>query len=137
MCILALQSTKKISRLIFLKDVGGLNYPSPDTTSICVYSEKLIRCILNSHEANYFSDKKILPKFVLNVFKYFASKNIFSVLRCHIYDQDPFHNHLTLLVKSIALRYFEIRINYALKNVTKSDLSIRKKYTMLILFKGQ
>ncbi|CAG4961114.1 unnamed protein product [Colias eurytheme] len=69
-CILALQSTEKLSRLIALKDVGGLNYPSTDTVNICVYSEKEVTkesaddtLKLNENDESTAHAKPELPNF--------------------------------------------------------------------------
>ena len=40
------------------------------------------------------------------------SKNLFTELKFHTFDQHPIENHISLLIKTIIEKYFDIRLSY-------------------------
>lgn len=69
----------------------------------------------------------------------------FDSLRQHQFDSEPTFNHVILLIKAIAQKYFQVRYNYADIHVhsTLYKQSLRKNYkitrqisTKLVLFSG-
>lgn len=65
----------------------------------------------------------------------FLHATVFETLQSHALDNNALQNHVNLLLKAIAEKYFTLRIKYACNSISVSD-RIRNFYTKLILFKG-
>lgn len=136
-CLSAIVSHEKYPSFIKKRDFGGLHYPSQDVIKVCLHAEKSLRHILIIHGNAYFNNKIGLPKLIVSIFKMFVHTEIFVKLRDHVLEQSPLDNHLSLLIKAIALRYLEVRIHFIMKKTSQSEERIRSMHTKLVLFKGQ
>ena len=114
-------------------------YPSNDAIDVCNTCEKFMREVLSCNKTLGTVD---LHKLVSSVLEAYRGKNVFSDFSYHMYDTQPLDNHLHLLIKAIAERYFQVRYHYASKQITaklKSKVKIQSRqiYTKLIHFSGQ
>ena len=74
--------------------------------------------------------------------KYITGKTIFSHIKEHMYDSEPWSNHLDLLMKAIAEKYLQVWYSFAGKNFTaillaNNEVNSRQTFTKLIHFSGQ
>lgn len=117
--------------LIFLKDKGGLTYPSNDVIEICLVVGKFIKL---HHQENkpmnsLLIKNKILASFINN-------KYIFSSLNDHNLEYSPLTNHVILLIKAVISTFYDIKIKYLCKQ-QNNIISFRTFYNKLTLFRGQ
>lgn len=90
------------------------------------------------------SDSAVLhPKynvhfFLTKILPYFTENNkIFSKLNEHILDQIGINNHIVHLIRTVATKYIQIRLQYMYKKATNLGKSDRHHFNKIILFKGQ
>lgn len=134
-CLLSL-FTDKYYGIIENRDKGGLIYPSQDVIKVYETAEKIFR--LRSHQgSSFFHESNLMPKLVLSCFEACSSSNLHVFRNVH-FDLQPFiGNHRSLLIKAIAMHYFETRIHHATKEHFQPQRKIRNVLTKLILFQGQ
>ena len=129
--------------LINLKNKGTLIYPTDDVISICLTSEKLFREATASMKGPELRSGSFhFHRTVSEVLQACASTNIFCSLNNHMYDTEPFANHLHLLIMAVAEKYLQVRSHYNGKQITamlqkKVQVRSRQSYTKLIHFTGQ
>ena len=105
-----------LHEFIKLKSKGWLSSPSDDVLEICLVCEKLFR---QKFYPNFGNQPESLPyesfstfqyrKLVLSVLSWFRNKSIFTCLTDHMLDTDPLENHVVLLIKAVAEKYFDVR----------------------------
>lgn len=113
-------------------DKGGLIYPSEDVLNICFLTEKTLKHYNYSNKA---VNKLQIQSEELTHFLY--NSKTFKSLKTHSSEtRSPLTDHVTLLIKSIASTYINLKINYSLKTLSDKP-SIRMWYNKLTIFKGQ
>lgn len=138
-CKLALVALEKDSFLNFLislknrgGDKGGLMYPSKDVISICFKTEHFLK--LFNYKQKTINRLEIQTKVLAH---YLHSSNLFMSLKTHTQETySPLADHCTLLIKSIATTYINLKINHMLKTQNETP-SIRQWFIKLTLFRGQ
>lgn len=133
-CVGALFGVKDnfLGSLIHLKDVGGLSYPSDSVIFICTKTEKIMRSF--QHQSNKPMHKLFIQTKTLNFF--INNTSVFNDIQFHNFDNDCMSNHVTLLIKSIISKYFDLKTKYTCKK-SSENISLRNWYNKMILFKGQ
>lgn len=134
-CLLSLISNK-YDGFIAKKDKGGLIYPSRSVTKICERAEKIFR--LRSHEGiKFYNEKNLMQKLILSCFKDCIC-DIYMFENLHNNDdQILIGNHRIMLLKAVAMNYFEVRIHHSTKQFFAPRDRIRNIHNKLVLFKGQ
>ena len=130
-CFSALQSSEKLENTLqYMKDKGGLRYPSKSVIKICEIAEDTFKKnkITNNKNPMHFLIQECLKKCI--GLKLFQNDHDYS-------DRSIFDNHYSVLIKAICKKYLNVRIHYATKSFTNKVDNIRNMYTKLILFKGQ
>ncbi|CAH2101072.1 unnamed protein product [Euphydryas editha] len=130
-CISSLHTNEKMKdTLQYIKDKGGLRYPSKSVIKICEIAEGVFKKnkITNKKNPLHYLVQECLKKCI--GLKLFNDEHDYS-------DRSIFENHYSLLIKSITKKYLNVRIHYATKSFTKKIDNIRNIYTKLIIFKGQ
>lgn len=132
-CVQALIGSKGnyLNSLIAINDKGGLTYPSKDVIDICMVVEKYIKMfsLVNKPFNSLYIKNKSLGNFINN-------KQIFSSIDFHNVQNGPFTNHIILLIKSVILTFYNIKIKYLCKKQNEI-ISLRSYYNKLTLFRGQ
>lgn len=119
------------SVLVDLKNRGGLVKSSADVMKIV----RFIEIILIKFTNNFSTLKSCLTSKIINHSKNHAyNSNIFKNLNCE--DDSFLENHKLNLVTLICKQYLKIRLHYAAKLKTASNVSKRRMYTKLILFQN-
>lgn len=147
MCVGALSDVnslknRSICSLIDVKNRGALITPSSDVITICLVAEKNFRrTILPSQAQNMISNVQC-HRLVQTTLEHLVGKDLFTSLLSHMFDQDPFNNHVVLLMKAVIEKYMQVRYYYAGRKYTlalKNKLSCRSRQTLtkLVLFSGQ
>lgn len=138
-CKRALAAVKKdcfLNSLITLKnkggDKGGLMYPSEDVIEICFKTEHFLK--IYNYKQKAINRLEIQTKVLAD---YLYSSTLFKSLRSHSQEtRSPLSDHFTLLIKSIAITYINLKVNYILKTHNETP-SLRQWYNKLTLFRGQ
>ena len=130
-CIDALigNDNSTIHSLVNLKNKGHLIHPSDDVIEICLSYEKLFRESSGQAEGSIADTalcKNNFQKIVISVAERFIRKKIFHKLQEHMFDTDPPHNHLLLLMKAVTEKYLQVRYTYAAKRFSAKILSQKK-----------
>ena len=117
-----------------MKKKGVLVKPNKEIYQLCKIKENIFRII---QAAEKITSKNVLELYTADSMKK-VNVNTFSTLNDHITNQNIFDNHAILLLKSVLLKYFRIRLNHAAKSITASLQTnrVRSKNTKLIIFKG-
>lgn len=117
-CKIALVSVEKdcfLKSLISLKNEGGnkggLMYPNEDVISICFKIEHFLK--MYNYKQKAINKLQVQTKVLAH---YLHVSNIFKYLKRHSQESSsPLIDHITLLMKSIAITYMNVKINYSLK----------------------
>lgn len=138
-CINSLFSkdNRVLAELIFLKDRGGLNYPSKDVIKICRETEKVIR--LNAkHENQNVPSKLNKIKVISHVLNLFVDLHVFNDLKSHQLDNFPNNcSHLVELIRAICQKYFDIRVKHITKIFNNCKITKRQLLNKTVLFQGK
>lgn len=133
-CIDNLLSKEKRSfhKLIELKNMGGLCFPSVDLFNVCIETEKNLRRLKTE-----FLDKRDFRYFVIKSLQSFKGKDTFSMLDSHSMEQPATRNHRLHLIRIIIVKYTNVRKHYESKMENMSKVTKRQKFKKLVLFDGQ
>ena len=125
----------KPSELIMIKNRGGLKIPSAGTIATCSAAEKCFNRMQNIKPPNCRGFSEII---LLSVTEEVLSNTsaVFLELYFHMFDTEPYDNHIIQLVKNIAQEYIKIRLHHWGKQYTASltEKKIRQDLTKQILF---
>ncbi|CAI6370835.1 unnamed protein product [Macrosiphum euphorbiae] len=135
-CKLGLVAVEKdcfLNSLITLKnrggEKGGLMYPSEDVISICFKTEHFLKSY--NYKQKAINRLEIQSKVLAH---YLFSSTIFKSLITYSQEtRSPLSDHCTLLIKSIATTYINLKINYIVKKHNETP-SLRQWYNKLTLF---
>lgn len=125
-------------KLIKLKSRGDLTMPSQSVVDVCMACEKLFRMHVTVHgKLTQVTSHELIQEILLKI----NENDWFDSLRQHQFDSEPTFNHVILLIKAIAQKYFQVRYNYAGIHYTNNHLGknykiSRQKSTKLVLFSG-
>lgn len=130
-CVTVLYGDVREGSLIYMKDEGGLIYPSQDVFEIGVKSERVFRKFIKDKNVNENMFKKLVNECLV------LCKQLFKTLNIHMYESPASSNHKYLLIKLVIETYFIIRIKYEakLQNIAKD--SLRHFYNKLVIFGGK
>lgn len=134
-CITSLLSDEKLRfhKLIQIKNMGGLCFPSNDAYEVCLQTEKSLRNLTRPS----FSQKSDTQRLIALTLKTFIGKDTFSVLSKHSLDQPTTDNHRLHLIRALIEKYLNCRMHYECKIENNDRTSKRQKFTKLIQFEGQ
>lgn len=76
-----------------IKNRGGLFFASEDLINVCKECEKIVRCALKESGGKFKLKKSNILALINKVLSTNISKNIFTCLNNHCYDQSPLENH--------------------------------------------
>lgn len=138
-CIEIIEDTEHISgkSLIDIKNRGGLFKPTSDLNRICQVSEKILREYQARIGSKYLGQQRNLLQMINKVSAKVLPTQVFCKLKDHSLEQSLYDDHRNLLIKSIAQKYFKIRIHYITKKLSIPTEKIRTYLTKTIIFKGQ
>ena len=128
--------------LISLKNKGGLCFPSEDVINICLTCERIFRRkVTVSHAYKNSLSNHECHKIVHEVLKTYLDSAIFNNILSHMTDNEPFNNHIILLIKAIAETYLQVRYAYAAKQFTlnfhsNKNTTSRQMLSKLVIFRG-
>lgn len=136
-CCSALISDRRLTfhRLINLRNLGGLLFPTQDVYDICIKTESLLKLHKKLNGNHYIRNENEYKVFQTKILKLFIESNVFNNLNDHSLEQPATWNHKVLLIKSVIKYYADVRLHYVHKNVNK--ITNRQKYNKLILFQGE
>lgn len=136
-CVTELITNKKLSfhKLINLKDMDGLCYPSYDLFKICLKSETAIKFFFKTNKTQHFVCVKQTLQLKLNVIQSFLHSDILSALETHSLEQPATFNHRIQLLKAIVDKYCDVHYFHKTDPVI-SGTSKRQKRNKLSLFEG-
>lgn len=138
-CVSELITTKKkiFHKLISIKDMGGLCYPSDDTFLVCAKSENILKKTYISQGKHITCEKEFL-QLKLKILKNFVDSDVFSKLLDHSKNQPAMLNHRTHLLRAIIDKYCNVRLHYAHKiDPALSTVTQRQNRNKLSLFEGK
>lgn len=135
-CCGALMSDKKLSfhRLITLRNLGGLIFPSHDVYEICIKTESFLKLHKKLQGNHYIYNETEYKIFQTKVLKLFRQTTVFNDLNKHSLEQPATWNHRINLIKAVIQYYADVRLHYLHKNV---KITNRQKFNKLILFEGK
>lgn len=137
-CVSELITTHKFNfhKLVSIKDMGGLCFPSYDTFLVCAKSENILKTYIS--QGKHIAREKELLQLKLIVLKDFVYSDVFTKLLVHAKDQPVMLNHRTHLLRAIIDKYCNVRLHYAHKtDPTLSAVTKRQKRNKLSLFEGK
>lgn len=137
-CVSELITVKKLSfhKLITIKDMGGLCYPSYDTFIICAKAETILKQIIG--QGKHITCEAEFLRVKLNILNGFIDSAVLSKLLIHSKDQPVMFNHRTHLLRAIIDKYCNVRLHYAHKiDPAVSATTQRQKRNKLSLFEGK
>ncbi|KAG6451961.1 hypothetical protein O3G_MSEX007396 [Manduca sexta] len=125
-------------KLIILKNMGGLCFPSTDVFKICLKSEAVIKNQIKATDHIILSDIKDIQIIKYRILKSFVSCNdVFESLNSHSIEQHPIFNHRLHLIRAVINKFIGVRLHFAHKTYIdcKTDYK-RQKRNKLTLFEG-
>jgi DNA transposase THAP9 len=133
-CLDSLMSSEKLffHKLITLKNMQGLIFPSQDMFDVCLKSEMFIKKHMLQEGCTYFTQNQ-WEGVKLSVLKSFIYSNTFETLCDHSREQAVISNHRVMLIKTIIDSYLTVRLHYLHKN---TRITKRQKFNKLVLFDG-
>lgn len=138
-CVSQLLSNEKLTfhKLITLKDMGGLCYPSIDLFIICRKSETALRAFIKENKSAHFVWESQIIRLKLAIIKSFVDTNVLSNLEIHSLEQPATFNHRTHLLRAIIDKYCDVRLHHLHKiDQALPSSSKRQKRNKLSLFEG-
>lgn len=138
-CVSELITNEKLGfhKLITLKDMGGLCYPSLELFEICTKSEKTIKMFIRENKTLHLVCEKQILRLKLNIIKSFLHTDILSSLQIHSKEQPVTFNHRIHLLRAIIDKYCDVRLHYLHKiDPATSKSTKRQKRNKLSLFEG-
>lgn len=135
-CCSALISDQRLNfhRLITLRNLGGLLFPTQDVYDICLKTESFLKHHKKLQGSHYICNENEYKVFQTKILKLFIAANNFNILNHHYLEQPATFNHRILLIKSVIKYYADVRLHYVHKNIKTTN---RQKYNKLILFQGE
>lgn len=135
-CLTALVSlTENKKSLIFLKDKGGLIYPSEMVTKICRRCELVIKKYLNDDFHKRFKREFKADFFITKALNSFVGEQLFPEIAFHQFHSDE-TNHIIDLTKCVMKKYIDTRLVFLSKTTDPRNV-VRRVYRKLIHFKNQ
>ena len=109
-CKDALLAEYSKSLLLLRKLRGKLFMASQDAVTVCKIAERCFR--------SYESDLGVFKGHVLDslcnrAMHELVSTDVFSILKCHMFDSEPSDNHVIGLIKFIVRQFMVIRLHHA------------------------
>ena len=125
-----------VPSLVRCKDRGGLVKPSKCVIKTCTETGKCFKRIAKTvavpthPRAMQAVVSAVMPSII---------GSTFGCLNVHMFDSEPFNNHVVLMQKSIIQCYCKIRIHHLIKthNMQSTDRKVRKTLSKLVLFHHQ
>jgi len=116
------------TKLISLRNYGGLNYASQDVQTICKCTETVIRQTVDIFVSNIYEKiscetLQILPKSIFN--------------DNHFLEQELMMDHRSQLILLIISKYIDIRIKHEAKLLNTEQQRVRMKNNKMTIFSGQ
>ena len=123
-----------IAHLIRVKNRGNLVVPSKDVISICLLCEKLFRENIYNRDSlpyQFNNPYKALSNvqchnIMCDVIKWGLKSNIFPEIQSHVKEHKSPRNHVSFLIKKVALKYLDCRFHYA-ANSYNIDIKLKAR----------
>jgi len=134
-CIKEIYGPQQISNLATIKDRGRLKKPNKNVVKICQTAEQVFRKYSKSVAFSKRDREILVLKLKINI-----DISIFNQMECvnhnlHL-DLLNFETHRDFLIKTIGLKYFNIRIFHEIRKLNDS-CKIRQKLTKIIHFRNE
>lgn len=122
-------------KLIILKNMGGLCFPSEDVFQICLKSESIIKNHIKEMGHIILPDHKDIQILKNRILKSFISCNdVFGSLHQHSLEQHPTFDHRVHLIRAVIEKFINVRLHFAHKSSASNYK--RQKRNKLSLFEG-
>lgn len=122
-------------KLIILKNMGGLCFPSEDVFQICLKSESIIKNHIKEMGHIILPDHKDIQILKNRILKSFISCNdVFGSLHQHSLEQHPTFDHRVHLIRAVIEKFINVRLHFAHKSSASNYK--RQKINKLSLFEG-
>ena len=110
---------------------------SQDAINVCKIAERCFRFAYES-DLEVFKDN-ISDSLCNRAMHELVSADVFSTLKCHMFDSEPSDNNVISLMKFIVPQFMVIRLHHAAteRNESTQRVRLRSHYTKLVLFKNQ